>query len=77
MKAGMGSTFVVYPSLLRLEFEQTPTVPRSDFVSPLTPRAVDRMHNDIYLLHSANHDNSCTITTFSLLGQKIISSEVC
>ena len=75
-KAELGSTFIVYPSLLRPEFEQIPTVPRSDFASPLTTRAADRMYDDIYLLHSANHDNSCTITTFPLLGRKVISGEV-
>ncbi|KAJ8430754.1 hypothetical protein Cgig2_009059 [Carnegiea gigantea] len=34
MKAELDNTFIVYPSLLRPEFEQIPTIPRSDFASP-------------------------------------------
>ena len=75
-KAELGSTFIVYPSLLRPESEQIPPVPRSDFASPLTTRVVDRTHDDIHLLHSASHGNSCTITSFLLLGQKNIFGEV-
>jgi len=75
-KAELGNTFIVYPSLLRLEFEQIPTIPRYDFTSPLTTRAADRTYDDIHLLHSVSHDNSYTITSFLMLGQKIISDEV-
>jgi len=74
-KVKMGSAFIVYPSLLRLEFKQIPTVPHSDFVLSLTTTVTDRTLDDIYLLHSASHANSCT-ATFPLLRQKIISSEV-
>ena len=75
-KAELGNTFIVYPSLLRPEFEQIPTVTCFDFASLLTTGVADRTHDDINLPYSASHDNSCTITTSLLLGQKIISSEV-
>jgi len=75
-KGELGSTFIVYPSLLHPELEQIPTVSRSDFASLLTTRAANRTHDDIHLLHSASHDNSCSIAPFPLLGRKIISGEV-
>ena len=38
-KAELGTTFTVYPSLLRLDVEKI--IPRSNFASPLTSRVVD------------------------------------
>jgi len=75
-KAELGTTFIVYPLLLRSDVEKIPIVPRSNFASPLTTKVADRAHDDIYLLHSASHDDSCSITTFLLLGRRIISGEV-
>ena len=72
-KAELGSTFIVYPSLPLLESQEIPTVPRSDFASPLTTRVEDRTHDDIYLIHSASYDNSCTVTIVPLLRRKVIS----
>jgi len=66
-KAELGITFIVYPSLLCPEVEKLPIIPRSDFASSLTTRVVDRACDDIYLLYSASHDDSCSITTFLLV----------
>ena len=67
-KAELGTTFLVYPSLLRPDVDKIPVIPRSDFASPLTSRVTDRAHDDIYFLHSTSHDDSCSVTSFSLLG---------
>jgi len=75
-KAELGTTFIVYPSLLRPDMEKIPVIPCTDFASPLTTWVVDKVHDDIYLLHSTSHDDSCSITSFSLLGRRIISGEV-
>ena len=76
-KAELGTTIIVCPSLLHLEIEKIPILSRSDLASSLTTRVEDRMHDDIYLFHSASHDDSCIIITFPLLGRKIIFGEVC
>jgi len=75
-KAELGTTFIVYPSLLHPEVEKMPIVPRFHFALLLTTKVVERAHDDIYLLHSANHDDGCSVTTFSLLGRRIISGKV-
>jgi len=75
-KAELGTTFIVYPSLLRPDIEKIPVIPRSGFASPLTTRVADKAHDDIYLLHSTGHDDSCSVTSFSLLGRRIIFGEV-
>ena len=75
-KAKLGTTFIVYPSLLRPDIEKIPVVPCSDFTSPLTTRVADKAHDDIYLLHSTGHDDSCSVTYFPLLGRRIISGKV-
>ena len=67
-KSELDIAFVVYALLLHPDVEKIPIIPRSDFASPLTTRVANRAHDDIYLLHSASHDNSCIITTFLLLG---------
>ena len=76
-KGELGTTFIIYLSLLHLEVEKIPIIPCFDFASSLTTRVSDRMHYDIYLLHRTSHDDSCIITTFPLLGRKIIYSEAC
>jgi len=76
IKAEFGTTFIVYPSLLRLDIENIPIIPRFDFVSPLTTRVPDRTRDDGYLLYSASHDDSCPVNTFPLVGRRIISGEV-
>jgi len=73
-KAELGTTFIVYPSLLHPDVEKMPIIRHSDL--PLTIKIAKRAHDDIYLLHSASHDDSCSIITFRLLGQRIISCEV-
>ena len=75
-KAVLGTTFIIYPSLLRPNVEKITIISRFDFESPLTTRVVDRAHDDIYLLYSTNHDNSCSVTTFLLFGRRIMSGEV-
>jgi len=76
MKVGLGTTSIVYLSLLCLKVEEMPIIPCSNFASPLIIRAIDRMHDYICVLFSTNPDESCTITNFPLLWQKIISGEV-
>jgi len=66
-KADLGTTFIVCPSLLCPDIEKIPIIPCSDFASLLNTRVADRAHDDIYLLHSVSHDDSCSITTFPLL----------
>ena len=75
-KVELGTTFIVYPSLLRPDVDKIPVIPHYDFASPLTTRFTDRAHDDIYFLHSTSHDDNCSVTSFSLLGQRIISGEV-
>jgi len=75
-KVELGTTFIVYPSLLRPDVDKIPVIPHYDFASPLTTRFTDRAHDDIYFLHSTSHDDSCSVTSFSLLGRRIISDEV-
>jgi len=75
-KAELSTTFIVYPSLPRPKAANTATIPSSDFASPLTTRVADRTCDDIYLLYSDSHDNSCSVTTFPLVGQRIICGEV-
>jgi len=75
-KAALGTTFIVYPSLLRADIEKIPIIPRSDFALALTNRVADKAHDDIYLLHSTGHGDSRSVTSFPLLGRRIISSEV-
>ena len=75
-KGELGTTFTVYPSLPCPDVEKMPIIPRSNFALPLTTKVAERAHDDIYLLHSASHDDSCSIITFSLLGRRIISGEI-
>jgi len=75
-KAELGTTFTVYPSSLRPNVEKMPIIPHSDFALPLTTKIVERAHDDIYLLYSASHDDSCSVITFSVLRRRIISGEV-
>jgi len=69
-KVDLGTTFIVYLSLLRPEIEKIPSISHSNFASLLTIEVVDRVHDDTYFLHSTSHDNSCTLTTFRYFGQK-------
>jgi len=75
-KGELGTTFTVYPSLLCPDIEKIPVVPYFDLASPLTTRVADKAHDDIYLPHSTGHDDTCSATSFSLLGRRIISGEV-
>ena len=75
--AELGTTFIVYPSLLRPEVDKIPITPWTNFASPFTTKVTDRAHDDIYFLHSDNRDDSCTINSFPLLGRKIISAIAC
>jgi len=69
-KVELGTTFIVYPSLLHPDIEKIPVIPRSDFASPLTTRVVDKAHDDIYLLYSTGHDGSCSVTSFQQLWRE-------
>ena len=69
-KAELGTTFIVYPSLLRPNIEKIPVIPRSDFASLLTTRVVNRLQDDIYLVHTYS------VSTLPLLGRRTISGEV-
>jgi len=75
-KADLGTTFIVYHSLLRPDVEKMPIIHRSDFALSLTTKVAERAHDDIYLLHSTSHDDSCSVITFPLLGRRIIFGEV-
>jgi len=75
-KAELGTTFIVYPSLLHPDIEKILVIPHSDFAAPLTTRVTNKAHDDIYFLHSTGHEDSCFVTSFPLLGRRIISGEI-